>query len=141
MRLWTHNEIQRSWEYASITGSFPTLTNDNPATIASASANICFMQIAGCLNEEVKAELPYSKFFQDMKLDNNQTSRSLAQTKVVEMALTKAFARLGTEGWETLSPPAVQFTTFLPNAGGGFDLHEGNMEQGRADIFFKRLRR
>jgi hypothetical protein len=129
------------WEYAAITGSFSTLTNDNPSTTASASANICFMQISGCLNEEVKAELVYSKFFQDMKLENNQTSRSVAQSKVIEMALSKAFARLGTEGWELVSPPSVQFMTFLPNTGGGFDLHGGDSEQRRADIYFKRLRR
>src|SRR5256885_6530377 len=67
------------WEYAAITGAFPTLTNDNPTTTASASANICYVQAVGCVNEEIKADLPYSKFFQDAKVDNNQSSRASAQ--------------------------------------------------------------
>ena len=129
------------WEYAAITGAFPTLTSDNPSTTVSASANICYMQAAGCLNEEVKADLTYSKFFQDVKLDNSQASRAYAQTKAVENALSKAIVKLGAEGWELVSTPATQFMTFLPNPGGGFDLHEGTGDQRTTDIYFKRQRR
>jgi hypothetical protein len=128
------------WEYAAITGAFPTLTNDNPTTTATASANICYLQATGCVNEEIKADLTYSKFFQDMKLDNNATSRELAQAKVVEIAVSKAFSKLGSDGWELISTPGNQFMTFLPNAGGGYDLHEGSANRP-ADIYFKRQRR
>jgi hypothetical protein len=128
------------WEYAAITGAFPTLTNDNPTTTASASANICYMQAVGCVNEEVKADLAYSKFFQDAKVDNNQSSRANAQTKVVEMAMSKAIFKLGSEGWEMVSSPGLQYMTFLPNTGGGYDVHEGIQER-QPDIYFKRLKR
>lgn len=128
------------WEYAAITGAFPTLSNDNPTTTATASANICYLQATGCVNEEIRADLTYSKFFQDMKLDNNATSRELAQAKVVEIALSKAFSKLGSDGWELISTPGNQFMTFLPNAGSGYDLHEGRSNRP-ADIYFKRQRR
>ena len=128
------------WEYAAITGAFPTLTNDNPTTTASASANVCYVQAVGCVNEEVKADLSFSKFFQDLKVDNNQSSRANAQTKVVEMAMSKAIFKLGSEGWEMVSSPGLQYMTFLPNSGGGNDLHEGGQERP-ADIYFKRLKR
>lgn len=131
------NRVQ--WEYASLSAAYLPFSNDNQSAIITAGINICFFQADGCRNEEILFNLNYSKFLQDFRFENNARSKSLAQKKAMEAALSKAVARLGLDGWEMLSSPQIQFNTYVQNESEGYRVVEGTSERN-ADIFFKRLR-
>jgi hypothetical protein len=126
------------WEYASITGVYQPYTGSDNSVFIMA-ANICYMQAAGCQNEEVRNEVNFSKFLQDLRLENTGQSRLRAQARAAEGAYAKAFAKLGAEGWELVSPPGLQFDNYYLNSSGTYNIQEGNKER-KADIYFKRLR-
>jgi hypothetical protein len=128
-----------AWEYAAITGSYGASPTENPNVSFTSAVNICYLENSGCRNEEVRAGVPYARFLQDNRLDNNAKSMELARHRAVENAYSKAFAKLGSEGWEMIDKPDLQFDTFFQNASGTFDVLEGNRDR-KADIYFKRPR-
>jgi hypothetical protein len=104
------------WEYAAITFTHIPLNSVEQSSITGA-ANICFLKLNGCQNEEVKAELVYGKFLQDFRLENTSASKNLAFNRVRELAYTKAVAKLGLEGWEIIGQPPVNFDSYIDNQG------------------------
>lgn len=126
------------WEYASITGVYHPYTGADNSVVVMA-ANICYMQAAGCQNEEVRSELIYSKFLQDLRLENTDQSRIRAQARAADGAYARAIAKLGAEGWELVSSPDLQFDNYYQNSMGTYNLQEGSRER-KPDIYFKRPR-
>ncbi len=127
------------WDYAAITGTYAPYVTENSSVAVSASANICYMQAAGCQNEEVRAEVSFTKFFQDTRLENSPKTRALAYDKAVENAYAKAIAKLGLEGWELVSTPGLEFDNYFQNAQGNFTVQEGSKDR-KPDLYFKRQR-
>ena len=127
-----------SIEYAVINGSYSPYPADGPTTITGA-VNICYLQHTGCRNEEVKAEIIIAKFLQDERIENHPAGRSLAQERAFEMAFSRSIARLGTEGWEMIDRPSIEFDLIYTNQQGVQTVKEGNRTE-RQHIWFKRLR-
>ena len=135
-------EAQRSsnqkFEYALINGSYFPYPPDGP-TIVTAAVNICYLQGNGCQNEEVKSEVGIAKFAQDERLENSSRMRALAQERAIEIALSKALGKLGSEGWEMIDAPAVEFDLIYTNQQGIQTVKEGN-KTDRQHIWLKRAR-
>jgi len=135
-------EAQRSmgnrFEYAVINGSYSPYPPDGPSTISSA-VNICYVLGNGCQNEEVKVEVGIAKFLQDERLENNVRTRGLAQERANQLSYSKAIAKLGSEGWEMISAPAIEFDIYYQNQQGMPTVKEGN-RSSRQHIWFLRAR-
>ena len=135
-------EAQRSFgarfEYAVINGSYSSYPPDGPSTVSS-SVNICYVLGNGCQNEEIKSELGFAKFFQDERLENNVRTRGLAQERATQLSYSKAIAKLGSEGWEMISAPAIEFDLYYQNQQGMPTVKEGN-RAARQHVWFVRAR-
>jgi hypothetical protein len=127
------------YEYASISGSYFPYTTENSAIVATAAVNICYFQATGCQNEEIRAEVNYSRYFQETRFENNEQSRSYVETRAAETAFAKAIAKLGQEGWEMVSTPALEFDNYVQTSPSNYRVQEGS-KQRKPDIFFKRAR-
>ena len=135
----TAQKITRSqFEYCAINAGYIPYTSDNQPVITGV-VNICYFQNEGCRNEEVKTELPISKFLQDFRLENSVQSRNLASSKAKENAYIKATAKLGIEGWELVSQPQIGLDSATPNVQGNFTITEGS-KNFQPNIYFKRLK-
>ncbi len=135
-------EAQRNvttrFEYAVITGSFQPFPADNPSVISSA-VQVCYLQASGCQNEEVRSEVNLSKFIQDERLENSSRVRGLALERANQVAFSKAIAKLGSDSWEMVSAPAVEFDVYYLNQQGITSVKDGNRTD-RQHIWFKRTR-
>jgi hypothetical protein len=127
------------WDYAAITGTYAPFVSENSAVSVSAAANICYMQAAGCQNEEVRADVSLTKFFQDTRWENSPTTRTLAFDKAAETAYAKAITKLGLDGWELVSTPGLQFDNYFQNPQGNHTVQEGDKNR-KPDLYFKRPR-
>jgi hypothetical protein len=128
---------QIQWEYVAITFTNVPFSSENQPFI-TAIANVCFFQSNGCRNEEIKAELGYAKFLQDFRLENTNSSKNLAYNRARELAYTKAIARLGSEGWEMIGQPSVNFDTYILDIQGNYIISQGSKEI-KPNIYFKRV--
>jgi hypothetical protein len=128
---------QNQWEYAAITFTSVPFSSENQPFI-TAIANVCFLQSSGCRNEEVKAELVFAKFLQDFRLENTNNSKNLAYNRARELAYTKAIAKLGSEGWEIIGQPSVNFDTYILDIQGNYIISPGSKEI-KPNIYFKRI--
>ncbi len=126
------------WEYCAITGSYLANNSENQAVIEGA-VNICYLQANGCLNEEIKTDLIYSKFIQDFRLVNTNSSIALAWNRARDTAYSKAVAKLGNEGWEIIAAPSYAFDEYVPNIQGSYSIYP-NAKEIKPDIYFKRLK-
>jgi hypothetical protein len=61
----------------------------------------------------MKAEVGIAKFVQDERLENNNGLKGLAVERAVEVAFSKAIAKLGSEGWEMIDAPGRRIRPFL----------------------------
>jgi len=136
------SEAQRNagvrFEYAVINGNYLPYPADNPSVVSSA-ANICYLQASGCQNEEVRAEVNLSKFAQDERLENSSGLRQLAQARAVQSSFSRAIAKLGSEGWEIISAPEIEFDLYYTNPQGIPSVKEGSKTE-RRHVWFKRER-
>ena len=130
--------IGARFEYAVINGNYSPYPPDGPSTVSSA-VNICYVLGNGCQNEEVKSEVGIAKFLQDERLENNARAKSLAQERATQLSYSKAIAKLGSEGWEMISAPAVEFDIYYQNQQGMPTVKEGN-RGARQHIWFMRAR-
>lgn len=126
------------FEYAVINGSYSPFPAENPSVVSSA-VNVCYMQSAGCQNEEVRADVNIAKFLQDERLENNGRSRTLAQDRAIQIAFSKAIAKLGGEGWEMVTAPAVEFDLYYLNPQNIPSVKEASKTE-RQHIWLKRVR-
>ena len=135
-------EAQRNigtrFEYAVINGPYLPYPADGPSSISSA-VNICYLQASGCQNEEVRAEINISKFLQDERLENASNARTLASSRATSTAYSRAIAKLGSEGWELVDSPVVEFDLYYTNPQ-GIQTVKTAQQSDRKHIWFKRVR-
>lgn len=136
------SEAQRNtpvrFEYAVINGNYLPYPADNPSVVSSA-ANICYLQVAGCQNEEIRIEINLSKFAQDERLENSGGLRRLAQERAIQSSFSRAIAKLGSEGWEMIEAPEIEFDLYYTNPQGIQSVKEGAKTE-RRHVWFKRER-
>lgn len=97
------------WEYASIRAVYsPTPAQERINKIFGV-ADICYMQATGCKTSEVKHEIDYGQFLVERGLVENLAHRNLAGLHASELALQKALAQMGSEGWELVGEPDLEF--------------------------------
>jgi len=130
--------IGTRYDYAVITGTYLPYPADN-AGVASSAIQICYLQGTGCQNEEVRSDLSIAKFLQDERLENNPRARGLAQERANQIGFSKAIAKLGSEGWEMVSAPAVEFDIYYTNPQGVQAVKDGSRTE-RQHVWFKRAR-
>ena len=130
--------ISARFEYAVINGPYLPYPADGPSSVSSA-VNICYLQAAGCQNEEVRAEINISKFLQDERLENASNARALASSRAVNTAYSRAISKLGAEGWELVDSPAVEFDLYYTNQQGIQAVKTGS-QADRKQVWFKRVR-
>lgn len=128
---------QNQWEYAALTYTTIPFSSENQPFI-TAVANVCFLQSTGCRNDEVKAELVYARFLQDFRLENSGGAKILAYNRARELAYTKAIAKLGSEGWEIIGQPPVNFDSYILDIQGNYVITPGNKEI-KPNVYFKRI--
>ena len=126
------------FEYAVINGAYLPYPADGPSSVSSA-VNICYLQTPGCQNEEVRAEVNISKFLQDERLENASNARSLAASRAVSTAYSRAISKLGGDGWELVEAPPVEFDLYYTNQQGIQTVKTGQ-QSDRRHVWFKRVR-
>lgn len=136
------SEAQRSvtvqYDYAVIQGSYkPFPFGDAGSTLGA--VNICYLQMGGCQNEEVKAEIIYSKFAQDERLEGAKDITTRAQNRAVQNAFARAIAKLGSAGFEMVDKPQVEFDLYFESGQANKSVIEAPQTQ-RQHIWFKRVR-
>lgn len=138
----SRSEAQRNnpirFEYAVINGNYVPYPADNPSVVSSA-ANICYLQVVGCQNEEVRSEINISKFAQDERLENSGGVRRLAQERAIQTSYSRAIAKLGSEGWEMVEAPEIEFDLYYTNPQGIQSVKEGAKTE-RRHVWFRRER-
>jgi hypothetical protein len=130
--------VSTRFEYAVINGSYSPYPADGPSVV-TAAVNICYLQSVGCQNEAIKAEIVIGKFLQDERIENNANARALAQERAIEQGFSKAISKLGSEGWEIVTSPAIEFDLYYLNQQGIQTVKEGNRTE-RQHIWFKRAK-
>ncbi len=130
--------VSTRYEYAVINGSYSPHPAENPSVVSSA-VNVCYLQSTGCQNEEVRADVNIAKFLQDERLENNARARVLAQERAVQTAFSKAIAKVGGEGWEIMTAPAIEFDLIYTNPQGLQSVREA-VKTERQHIWLKRLK-
>ena len=135
-------EAQRNgsgrFEYAVINGSYQPYPADGVSSVTGA-VNICYLQAIGCQNEEIKTEVNFNKFIQDERLENSSAVKRLAQERAYQTSFSRAIAKLGTDGWEMIHAPEIEFDLYFTNPQGIQTVKEGAKTQ-RQHIWFKRER-
>jgi len=99
------------WEYATIVGAYSFNPTKDRTNKIPGIAVICYLQTSGCRLTEVKYEIDYNAYIQDRQLplvESNQV-RTNAGIRASEIAFQKALAQLGSEGWEIVSEPQIDF--------------------------------
>ena len=138
----TPTTAQRSvvtrYEYAVINGSFVPFVQEGPGNV-SAIVNICYLQAAGCQNEENRTDVNIAKFLQDERIENSSRGRSLAQERAIQVGFAKAISKLGADGWEMIAAPSIEFDLFYVNQQGTPTAKEG-LRTERQHVWFRRVR-
>ena len=138
----TTSDAQRGaavrFEYAVINGSYLPYPADGASTVSGA-VNICYLQAASCQNEEIRSEVNVNKFIQDERLENSTSVKRLAQERAFQMSFSRAIAKLGSEGWEMIAEPEIEFDLYYTNPQGMQTVKEGAKTQ-RQHVWFKRER-
>jgi len=136
------SEAQRNtsvrYEYAVINGSYVPYPSDGASSV-SGGVNICFLQAVGCQNEEIRTEVNFNKFIQDERLENSNAVKRLAQERAFQTSFSRAIAKLGSEGWEMVEAPEIEFDLYFTNQQGIQTVKEGAKTQ-RQHVWFKRER-
>jgi len=137
-----YSEAQRAtsirFEYAVINGSYVPYPPDSASSVSGA-VNICYLQNAGCQNEEIRTEVNLSKFIQDERIENSGSSKRLAQERAFQTSFSKAIAKLGSEGWEMIAHPGIEFDLYYTNPQGTQTVKEAAKTPNQ-HIWFKRER-
>lgn len=133
-------ENAAQWEYAILGSPYFPFTAENTDSIIVATVNICYVQAAGCRNEQERGEVIVSRFLQETRLEGSADTRKLMQNRAAENAYSRAFARLGLEGFELVSASALKFDRYVATSRGGNTVLPGEYESN-GDFIFKRPKR
>jgi hypothetical protein len=100
---------RKSWEHCAITFASAPFPSQERVEKFVGTADICHFQNIGCRKEEVKIELNYGSFLQEIGSQENYQARQQASKRVREMAFGKAIAKLGDDGWEIVGDSIQNF--------------------------------
>jgi hypothetical protein len=136
------SEAQRAvtvqYDYAVIQGSYkPYPPGDAGAT--AGAVNICYISTGGCHNEEIKAEVIYSKFAQDERLEGARDIAGRAQNRAMQIAFSKAIVKLGGAGFEMVDKPQIEFDLYYESGQAAKSVIDAP-QTARQHIWFKRVR-
>lgn len=136
------SEAQRAvtvqYDYAVIQGSYKPFPSGDAGSTQGA-VNICYLQPGGCHNEEVRAEVIYSKFAQDERLKGARDIAGRAQNRAIQNAFAKAIAKLGSAGFEMVDIPQIEFDLYYESGQASKSVIDAP-QTARQHIWFKRVR-
>jgi len=111
------------WEYCAITNSSGTTASSQPDVMANGMASVCYFQSGGCKRENFTVEFSLAEFAKSLNPRENPAAIMYAASdRAAEMALAKAIAKLGSDGWEMVGQGDFRF----------------NVEHTPQAIYFKR---
>jgi hypothetical protein len=102
-------QARLQWEYAAITSAYSFSPYKDRVNKINGMAEICYLQANGCRRMEVKHELDYGTYLQERAEQESFQARKDASVKASEIAFHKAVAQLGSEGWEIVTEPKLEF--------------------------------
>jgi hypothetical protein len=97
------------WEYAAILTVYSLNPYKDRVNKIYGMAEICYMQANGCRRQEVKHELDYGIYLQERAEQETFQTRRDASVKASEIAFQKVLTQFGSEGWEIVSEPNLNF--------------------------------
>jgi hypothetical protein len=99
------------WEYCAITNSSGnTSASMQPDVMARGIASVCYFQSGGCKREDFRVEFSLAEFAKSFDPRENPAAIMYAASdRVAEMALAKAIAKLGSDGWEMVGQGDFRF--------------------------------
>ena len=130
------------WEYASIVSAYSLSPYKDRVNRIFGMAEICYLQTTtGCRRAEVKYELDYGMYLQERAEQESSASRNDASLKASEIAFQKAVAQLGSEGWEIVSDPNLNFESVNVDSFNKFEDKSVLFERMNTKaVYFKRLK-
>lgn len=132
---------RNQWEYAAIVSAYSFSPYRDRINKISGMAEICYLQNTGCRRMEIKHELDYGAYLQERAEQETFQTRKDASTKASEIAFQKAIAQLGSEGWELVSEPNLEFEFVNVDDYNKFDDKSVLFErQNTKAVYFKRLK-
>ncbi len=97
------------WEYSAIVSVYSFTPYKDRVNKIYGMAEICYLQASGCRRAEIKHELDYGIYLQERAEQETFQTRSSASVKASEIAFQKAVAQMGSDGWEILAEPNLNF--------------------------------
>lgn len=132
---------RNQWEYCAITSAYSFTPYRDRVNKISGMAEICYLQSSGCRRLEIKHELDYGIYLQERAEQESFQSRKDASYKASEIAFKKAVAQLGSEGWEIVSEPNLDYEFVNVDDYNKFDDKSVLFEHTNTKaVYFKRLR-
>jgi hypothetical protein len=101
--------VRTQWEYGAVTAVYSFSPVKDKLNKIYGMAEICYLQNSGCRRLEIKHELDYGLFLQERALPENLESRQSASQKASEIAFQKAVVQLGSDGWEMIGEPRLDY--------------------------------
>jgi hypothetical protein len=132
---------RNQWEYAAIVSAYSLSPYKDRVNRIFGMAEICYLQANGCRRAEIKHELEYAAYLQERAEPETAQSRSDASLKASEIAFQKAVAQMGSEGWEIISDPKLDFEFVNVDDYNKFDNKAVLFERTSTKaVYFKRLK-
>ena len=101
--------LRAQWEYATVVAAYSFNPVQDKLNKITGMTEICYVQTTGCRRQEIKYELDYGLYLQERALGESLASRKAASIKAAETALLKTLAQLGSEGWELVGEPQLEY--------------------------------
>ena len=132
---------RNQWEYAAITAAYSFSPSKDKLNKIGGMAEICYLQTNGCRRQEIRTELEYGLYLQERGLLESVQTRVSAANKAAETAFQRAVTQLGTEGWELIGEPSLEFESVDLDEYNRFEDKSMLFERKNARaVYFKRLR-
>jgi hypothetical protein len=134
-------QLRSQWEYAAIVSAYSFAPYKDRVNRIYGMAEICYLQTSGCRRAEIKYELDYGAYLQERAEQETAASRNDASLKASEIAFQKAVAQLGSEGWEIIGDPKLDFEFVNVDDYNKFDNKSVLFERmSTKAVYFKRLK-
>lgn len=101
--------VRAQWEYATVVAAYSFNPAQDKLNKITGLTEICYLQMNGCRRQEIKYELDYGLYLQERALGESLIARRAANVKAAEIALQKTLAQLGSDGWELVGEPNLEY--------------------------------
>jgi hypothetical protein len=106
---YSQKKVNLQWEHCAITYASAPVPSVERIEKFTGIAEICMFQSTGCKRDDVKIDLDYGSFLQEIGSQENLNSRQQASKRAREMAFAAAIAKLGNDGWEIVGDSIQNF--------------------------------